>query len=301
MAIKHIVICGGGPTGFLSYGALKMLNEKGFWKKDDLLTMYGTSIGGIMSVITVLGYNWEAIDDYLIKRPWMRVFDKVSNDILDLINNKGIDGVELAKIVLEPLLKARDLTIDTTLKQLYEAINIKIVLTATNMNGDSNKLEGELLSYETYPDMKVYEAIAATSALPMSFRPVIYKDKCFVDGGLLHNLPIQKCIDHENADEDEILAIHNKWNTEYPKIDTTMGFLEYMKIFTRRSHNSLDSSSIQPTIKHYLKCDASSLYDYSVWLEIFNNEEMREELIKSGANSAQEWLKELEGEVGETE
>ena len=144
MAIKHIVICGGGPTGFLSYGALKMLNEKGFWKKDDLLTMYGTSIGGIMSVITVLGYNWEAIDDYLIKRPWMRVFDKVSNDILDLINNKGIDGVELAKIVLEPLLKARDLTIDTTLKQLYEAINIKIVLTATNMNGDSNKLEGEL-------------------------------------------------------------------------------------------------------------------------------------------------------------
>ena len=119
MTIKHIVICGGGPTGFLSYGALKRLHEANIWDKKEIKTIYGSSIGGVMGVLINLTNTWEALSDYLIKRPWEKVFDKLSGDILDFIKNKGIDGIELAKIVLEPLLKARDMTVDATLKDLY--------------------------------------------------------------------------------------------------------------------------------------------------------------------------------------
>ena len=40
MTIKHIVICGGGPTGFLSYGALKRLHEKEIWNKKEMWRLY---------------------------------------------------------------------------------------------------------------------------------------------------------------------------------------------------------------------------------------------------------------------
>ena len=77
MTIKHIVICGGGPTGFLSYGALKRLHEKEIWNKKDIETIYGSSIGGVMGILINLAHSWEALSDYLIKRPWIKVFDKI--------------------------------------------------------------------------------------------------------------------------------------------------------------------------------------------------------------------------------
>ena len=43
--IKHIVINGGGPSGLLSYGALKYLFENDFVNIENIKSIYGTSIG----------------------------------------------------------------------------------------------------------------------------------------------------------------------------------------------------------------------------------------------------------------
>ena len=290
MTIKHIVICGGGPTGFLSYGALKRLHEKEIWNKKDIETIYGSSIGGVMGVLINLAHSWEALSDYLIKRPWIKVFDKISADLLDFIENKGIDGLELAKIVLEPLLKARDLTIDATLKDLYELTKIKLVLTATNVNGPGKRLNAELLHYKNNPEMKIYEAMAITSALPMSFRPVYYKEGCYIDGGFMHNYPVTRCLEVETPDETEILAINNKWDVVYPVLNSDTSILEYLKVFTRRVHNTVDSSVDQPKVTNEVVCDASGLSDMNVWIDAFNNAEMREKLINRGRDSADKWL-----------
>ena len=290
MTIKHIVICGGGPTGFLSYGALKKLYDEGIWNKKDIKTIYGSSIGGVMGVLINLAHSWEALSDYLIKRPWIKVFDKISGDLLDFIENKGIDGIELAKIVLEPLLKARDMSLESTLKDLYEVTNVKLVLTATNVNGEGKRLHAELLNYITYPEMKIYEAIAITSALPMSFRPVFYKGGCYIDGGFMHNYPVSKCLEEEKAEEIEILAINNKWDVVYPTLTGQTSLIEYLKVFTRRVHNTVDSSVDQPKVTNEVVCDASGLSDINVWIDAFNNAEMREKLINRGRDSAIRWL-----------
>ena len=290
MTIKHIVICGGGPTGFLSYGALKRLHEANIWDKKEIKTIYGSSIGGVMGVLINLTNTWDALSDYLIKRPWEKVFDKLSGDILDFIKNKGIDGIELAKIVLEPLLKARDMTVNATLKDLYNLTNIKLVLTATNLNGVGKRLSAELLHHENNPDMKIYEALAITSALPMSFRPVFYRDKCYIDGGFMHNYPVTRCLEQENPEETEILALNNKWNVIYPKLTAESSIAEYLKVFSRRAHNTIDSSVDQPKVTNEVVCDASGLSDINVWIEAFNSWEMREKLINKGRDSANNWL-----------
>ena len=51
MTIKHIVISGGGPTGFLSYGAIRYLAKEKFWNLADISSIYGCSIGAYIAII----------------------------------------------------------------------------------------------------------------------------------------------------------------------------------------------------------------------------------------------------------
>jgi hypothetical protein len=41
--IKHIVMNGGGPAGLITYGAAKYLHKKGFWKLENIESIYGCS------------------------------------------------------------------------------------------------------------------------------------------------------------------------------------------------------------------------------------------------------------------
>ena len=43
-------------------------------------------------------------------------------------------------------------------------------------------------------------------ALPTLFKPVVIGDKCYFDGGLFNNYPIDNCINDNNCDLNEILA-----------------------------------------------------------------------------------------------
>jgi predicted acylesterase/phospholipase RssA len=81
--IKHIVISGGGTDGFISYGILRESQKYGFWEKDDIESIYGTSIGAIFSIIISLKFDWDTLDDYIIKRPWHTVFTFDMNSILN--------------------------------------------------------------------------------------------------------------------------------------------------------------------------------------------------------------------------
>ena len=69
MTIKHLVFSGGGPVGLISYGAAKYLNKEKYWDLKDIKTIYGTSVGAYMGILVSLGYEWDWIDDYFIKRP----------------------------------------------------------------------------------------------------------------------------------------------------------------------------------------------------------------------------------------
>ena len=56
MTIKHLVISGGGPTLFRTLGALHHLQEKAFWKIDEIESIYGTSAGAIVAVLLFLRF-----------------------------------------------------------------------------------------------------------------------------------------------------------------------------------------------------------------------------------------------------
>ena len=81
MTIKHLVISGGGPSLIQTLGALQYLEKNKFIDLNNIETIYGTSAGAIIGTMICMKYDWETINDYVIKRPWHDVFKMNVEDI----------------------------------------------------------------------------------------------------------------------------------------------------------------------------------------------------------------------------
>ena len=73
MPIKHLVISGGGPTLVQALGAIQYVEQQKFIDLSNIETIYGTSAGAILGTLICLKFDWETINDYIIKRPWHEV------------------------------------------------------------------------------------------------------------------------------------------------------------------------------------------------------------------------------------
>ena len=90
MNIECLVLSGGGHLGFIELGALYHLEKEHFWDRTKIKSIYGTSIGTIIAVLIAVNLDWDTINDYMIKRPWDKIFELKSNHILQLFEDKGI-------------------------------------------------------------------------------------------------------------------------------------------------------------------------------------------------------------------
>ena len=80
MTIKHLVISGGGPIMVQYLSAIQELESKKYLNINDIETIYGTSAGAIIAILISLQFDWQTLNDYIIKRPWQDVFPiKVKN------------------------------------------------------------------------------------------------------------------------------------------------------------------------------------------------------------------------------
>ena len=134
--IKHIVISGGVIYGFCFYGCLKYLHQQHFWNFDDIESFYAPSVGTIFSTILALNFDWDTLDDYIIKRPWQKVFKLNIHSLINCFQNVGVFDIDLIKEIFIPLFNAKDIPITVTMKELYEiSINSKFsILTQKKCN-----------------------------------------------------------------------------------------------------------------------------------------------------------------------
>jgi predicted acylesterase/phospholipase RssA len=290
MTIKHLVLSGGGPTGLIMYGAIKRLQEKGHWRLDDLDTIYMSSIGGFIGIIIALGYEWDVIDEYLIRRPWTKAFSHLGNDILEVMCNKGIDGLQMSSICTEPLLSGKGLAKDISLQSLYEHTNVDLCFITTELNS-SRGLTTEILSHKNYPSMSLNTALASSCAFPLIFKPIFYNDQCFVDGGLLHNFPLNICLKQTKCSCDEILAFCNYVrDTPTSYVNETSSFVDYARILLRKCYIELETTKHQLKIKNTIYYETDDVSDYTQWIHTLEDADMRISLIERGTHAANQFM-----------
>jgi predicted acylesterase/phospholipase RssA len=301
MPIKHLVIAGGGPIGLQFLGALEHLNEQGFWNFEEIEGIYATSIGTFLGAIICLKYDWYTLNKYIIERPWNDAFKLNGKQILDAFYNKGLYDKKVIEIVFKPLLEAKDLSLNITLKEFYEYSKIEFHLYTFELN----KFETTDISYKTHPDLLLTQAIHMSSALPGVFIPTISDNGCYIDGGVMANYPLSYCLQN-CKNEDEILGI--TFYRDYTKSDAyknnivteESSVIDFSIGFFINAMNYIYKTIKRDTIYNQVEClnDDNFLTMETIQKSI-NSMDMRRDWIDKGKKDAEIFLEKIKYKEGE--
>lgn len=292
MTIKHIVISGGGPSGLVSLGALQHLEKSDFWKVEKIESIYATSAGAIIGLLIVMKIKWEYINDYVVKRPWHEVFDISINQIFEAFSKKGLFDEKVIHIFFKPFFNAIDLSIDITMRELYEYSKIDFHVFSLEMN----QFEMIDVSHTTHPDLKVFDAIHMTTALPLVITPRCVGDKCYVDGGVVSNYPLNYCIQNNKISDEnlrEILGVRNNYesneNSNTNIVNNESTILDYITIFINKLVMNVDTEPKQIKIHNEIIYKTQHI-NFAFLKSTISSSEEREKLLKDGIEAAESFL-----------
>ena len=282
--IKHLIISGGGPSIIQTLGSLQCLYEHEFIKNDNIQSIYATSAGAIIAVLLCLKFEWQTIFDYIIMRPWNEVFPINISSILETYANKGIFNITTFEKCMKPLFDAKDVSYEITLLEFYEYSKVEIHF----FTFEINVFELVDVSYKTHPDLSLLTALHMTCALPVIISPVCINGKCYIDGGIMVNYPLNKCT---HSDEDEILGFKNKYEkyNETNVIESTSTLLDFLLNFVFKLIYNLSTDEKQPAIKNEIVFDCKMM-NITNLSEALNSMEHRKQLWESGRETSKLFL-----------
>jgi predicted acylesterase/phospholipase RssA len=293
MTIKHLVISGGGPIMVQVLGAIQHLEQNNFVDMKNIESIYGTSAGAIVGILICLKYDWETINDYIIKRPWQDVFPIKVQNIFDAYTKKGIFDIKTIEKVFKPLLDAKDIPMDINLEDFYNLTKIELHL----FSFEINEYKAHDISYLTYPKLSLMTAVQMTCALPILVTPVCMDNKCYIDGGMSCNYPLNFCITSGKI-PDEILGFKNKYSDEKDNINTESTMLDFLLSFLFKAVFSISTDNNQEEIKNEVICDVKYL-TFDILKNALSDIEVRRKLFKNGTQIATIFLSNLENSVQE--
>ena len=280
MDIKHIVLSGGGYNGIDMIGIIYKLKNLDILSIDKLKSAYGVSAGSIVCAIFLLGIEKDVIYDFIIKRPWSKLFNINSDMLFKLVDEKGLLDNTLFIEIMKPLLKSKDLHDNITLIEFYNYTKTDFYLFGTKLNN----LESVTISHKTHPNMTLIEAITISCALPLIFKPVFYNGEYYIDGGVRKHFPIKTAIDN-GCNKDEILGVYIKRN-EISMVSEKSSFIQYYYQLIIGAVN-LINKDIQdaPYIINYI-CEKLGKDT-----DILSNNLKRENMLKKGEESVNVFLR----------
>jgi NTE family protein len=199
--IKNLVFEGAGIRGIAYAGAIQALEENGI--TNNIEKVGGTSAGAISSLLFVLGYSSSEMDSIISETDFEDFNDGkyiFFGGISRTKNNYGWYRGEKFKEWIGTLIKNKTGDTETTFWELHQKGYRDLYVTATCLN----KQQLVFLSHETYPKMKVKDAVRISMSIPLYFQAVFvdnmgrtYSEQnenndldLMVDGGIIGNFPI---------------------------------------------------------------------------------------------------------------
>lgn len=243
--IKHIVISGGGPLYLNMLGALKQSNLSKMWSYDDIESYYGTSAGAMLITMLALKYDWDEIDNYMINRPWQTILNFNVLNIYDYYTNNGITDYKFIYGLFTPLLKAKDIDVDVDFETFRKITNVTLYIYATEYS-TFNTTE---FSADSTPKVKLLDAVHASMALPILFKPIKIENKLYLDGGVFLNYPMSKCLER-NEDCETIFGIKTSdVSTEEDENIDDLNIFSYMTNGMKKLCNKIQIEETHPDMK----------------------------------------------------
>ena len=178
-----LVLSGGGIKGIALIGALKALEEKN--KLEQIITFAGTSIGGIIACMLVIGYTVTELYEFILNYELNNIRQI---DLSNIMLNYCIDNGIKLDLFLTELIKNKNIDPSITLSDLYSKTNKRLILTTMCLNDPTKPV---YLWYKTHPDLSLLVALRMTSALVPYYCSIEYLGKMYADGGYIDNYPMR--------------------------------------------------------------------------------------------------------------
>ena len=150
------------------------------------------------------------------------------------------------------------------------------------------------ITHETFPDLKVIDALKMTCIIPIMFIPVTYNNKRYVDGGVVSNYPLKQCLSNLPITEhDKVLGIHIYKNPVYIQPNTSLQILYYILMqYVETGSNNHHQSSL---CKYDIVCTPEySLYDIQLWQLWVKTREDRLKIYELGVQSIEDILRRIQ-------
>jgi hypothetical protein len=242
MEFPYSVLClnGGGIRGLLQIGALQFLEDH---LQRPLHTvfpngMYGISIGAVIISLLAFGFSTTEILDAL--RKTLNITDALSpvrlQQLVTVHQRKGLDDGKQFYASLSSIFSQRNLNLETL--KIEQALCPLYIIAS-----DITRMKPVIFAGH----VRVWDAIRASTCIPLVFTPHILKNRVFVDGGcmldgLMDFLPRKKksvslhiyCSREQGISKEQLLGWslglyssfvmnslytyqHRQLQTEYPK------------------------------------------------------------------------------------
>ncbi len=163
-----ITLSGGGARGMAHIGVLKALEEHAIFPE----YISGASAGSIIAALYASG-----------KTPTQMLEIAKEQSLLKAIR-PGIPGTGLTNLNYLRKILEKNIRYNS-----FERLKKKLFICVSNINS------GE---YEIITHGNLFDAVVASSSIPIVFEPVDMNGSRYVDGGLLNNLPVEPI--KENCD-----------------------------------------------------------------------------------------------------
>ena len=199
--IKNLVFEGAGIRGIAYVGALKSLEEQGVL--DGIEKVGGTSAGAITALLLSLAYTPDEMESIISETKFQKFNDGRFLFIGGIYRTKKrygwYRGQKFTKWI-GTLIEAKTGNADISFEALHQQGYMDLYAAAICLN----KQELVILSHETYPEMKVKDAVRISMSIPLYYQAVFIDSighvfqkqskehdlNIMVDGGITGNFPI---------------------------------------------------------------------------------------------------------------
>jgi len=206
---ENLILSGGGVRGLYYLGFMKYFKDR----LQQFKNLVGTSIGSFFAVAISLGYTEQEIRPHVLN---ILDYNRVKSlKVFDFLENLGLDDGSKMEHYIKKMIRDKFGKKELTFKQLYETYHKNVTITAISIEDNCVIY----FSKESHPLMKVWKAVRMSMTVPFLFKPYVYKEKNYIDGGLRHNFPIDLYPSKSTLGIDI---------TTLPKVSKKLSFEEYI-------------------------------------------------------------------------